>query len=60
MRRSQLVRGAAEHRADSADFHLAAAAVAKVQFPEMQWDPESLYLASLFHDLGCTAENIAA
>ncbi|KAM0752519.1 cyanamide hydratase [Meredithblackwellia eburnea MCA 4105] len=39
---------------------LHAAAIATVQFPEWQWDKESFFLACMFHDLGCTKENIRA
>ncbi|KZO98229.1 cyanamide hydratase [Calocera viscosa TUFC12733] len=37
-----------------------AVALAKTQFPEWDFDPESYYLACLFHDIGCTPENLEA
>ncbi|KAH8926762.1 cyanamide hydratase [Atractiella rhizophila] len=37
-----------------------AAAIAEVHFPEWKWDPETFYLSCLFHDLGCTPDNLKA
>ncbi|KAI5479491.1 HD domain containing protein [Pseudohyphozyma bogoriensis] len=40
--------------------YLYAVAIAKGLFPDWKYDPESFYLACLFHDLGATPENLAA
>ncbi|GAA5874757.1 hypothetical protein JCM1840_000425 [Sporobolomyces johnsonii] len=37
---------------------LHAAAIQKGQFPDWDWDAESLYIATLFHDLGATEANL--
>jgi len=43
------------HRA----FYLSVA-LAKTQFPEWDFDPESYYISCLFHDIGCTPKNLEA
>ncbi|ORY56809.1 cyanamide hydratase [Leucosporidium creatinivorum] len=40
--------------------YLYGVAIAKVQFPDWTYDPESFYLACLFHDLGAIPESIKA
>ncbi|KZT61426.1 cyanamide hydratase, partial [Calocera cornea HHB12733] len=37
-----------------------ALALAKTQFPDWDYDAESYYLACIFHDIGCTPENLKA
>ncbi|KAL8276102.1 hypothetical protein RQP46_011484 [Phenoliferia psychrophenolica] len=40
--------------------YLSAVAIAKVNFPEWSWNPESFYLTCLFHDLGAMPASIRA
>ena len=37
-----------------------AVALAKTHFPQFKYDLEGLYLACLWHDIGCTPKNIQA